>query len=131
MANTSQISDRDLIRFAHEPERRFDRIDAPPPRESEAPMRMLRSLPNPRDKSLSSLAQAWRDQLPAGLRPDALCESYPRVANRVALCWPDPALVMTLIDDLLDNRRGARKGFPQAVQRELGRLRDLATQQPR
>lgn len=50
-------------------------------------------------------------------------QGYPRVVNRLALCWNDAALTDRLLDDLLIGRRGKRKGFPGPVAEELLRLR--------
>jgi hypothetical protein len=80
---------------------------------------LLRSPPNPRDKKLSDLAQVWADRLPAAHRPLSLCLQYPRIANRLALCWADQALTEMVFSELLEDRRGNRRGFPAAVREEL------------
>jgi hypothetical protein len=131
MRFTANFRDSDLVRFAHETERRPGAELARMNNEREAAMLLLRSPPNPRDKTLSTLAQAWRDRMPAEFRPLQLCERYPRVANRLALCWGDPVLTEMLFKDLLNDRRGMklRKGFPAPVQRELLALLSLARQQ--
>ena len=131
MRFTANFRDSDLVRFAHETDRRPSADLARMGAERDAAMQLLRSAPNPRDKALSSMAQAWRDRLPAELRPTRLCESYPRVANRLALCWGDPVLTELLFRDLMNDRRGMRqrKGFPPPVQRELLALYDLAQRQ--
>lgn len=77
----------------------------------------------PQDRVLMALTVLWADQLPSTLRPDQLLECYPRVANRLALCWGDIALTNRLFEELLLDRRGGRKGFPPLVKAELGRLR--------
>jgi len=82
-------------------------------------MRLLRSAGNPRDRVLSKLAKEWCERLSPHVQTRALCERYPRIANRIALCWRDPALTLALLDQLLRDRRGGRKGFPAAVQAEL------------
>ena len=69
------------------------------------------------------MAHDWLASLPGPMRPAELCAAYPRVANRLALCWNDPALTERLLDDLLIGRRGKRKGFPASVTEELLRLR--------
>jgi hypothetical protein len=127
MSTTTQTSaaftDSDLVAFAHETDRRATR-----PTTSDASrdlaQRLLRSAPNPRDSSLSSLAQAWLDRLAPPLRPFALCERFPRIANRLALCWNDPTLTAMLFRELLTDQRGNRRGYPPEVQRELLNLRD-------
>jgi len=131
MRFTANFRDSDLARFLHETDRRPSvdavRVNA----DRDEAMQLLRSPPNPRDRSLSSLAQAWRDRLPPEQRPLQLCDRYPRVANRLALCWGDPVLTEMLFKDLLNDRRGMRlrKGFPPPVLRELLALHDLARRQ--
>jgi hypothetical protein len=76
----------------------------------------------PGPAALSSAAQRWLKELPPKLRPFELCRSFPRVANRIALCWNDLALVDTVFNELLVDRRGGREGFPSPVAAELLRL---------
>ena len=77
------------------------------------------------DLVLSNVAGEWLMSLPRPLRPAGLCVVYPRVVNRLALCWNDRALTDRLLDDLLIGRRGKRKGFPGPVAEELMRLRQF------
>jgi len=77
------------------------------------------------DLVLSRVAEVWLMSLPRLLRPAHLCVAYPRVVNRLALCWDDQSLTEHLLDDLLIGRRGNRKGFPRPVAEELMRLRRL------
>jgi hypothetical protein len=112
------FTDSDLAAFAHETDRRTDG-KRPPKADAGDVQRLLRSPGNTRDKSLSTLAQAWRERLPAALRPSALCEHYPRIANRLALCWDDATLTRKVFEDLLADRRGNRRGYPAEVRREL------------
>jgi hypothetical protein len=79
---------------------------------------------NPRDAKLSKLATNWCVRFDAEMRPVNLCRRYPRVANRLALCWEDSALTARIFQDLLVDRRGGRRGFPPEVQRELLALRE-------
>ena len=65
----------------------------------------------------------WASGLPVDLRPHQLLELYPRVANRLALCWADKVLTNRMFEDLLVDRRGGRKGFPPAVRAEILQLR--------
>ena len=93
---------------------------------------MKASLRDPMDAqapALSSVADAWAMALPPALRPVQLCSRYPRVANRLALCWPDLGLTMKLFDDLFIDRRGGRRGFPPDVKAELTKLRDRASRE--
>lgn len=75
------------------------------------------------DLVLSDQVLGWLGQLPQPVRPSALCAHYPRVANRIALCWSDPHLTEQVFDALLLSQRGKRKGFPPAVAGEMLRLR--------
>ena len=75
------------------------------------------------DRELMEHAVLWANGLPSELRPNLLLESYPRVANRLALCWPDKRLTHHLFEDLLVDNRGGRKGFPSPVSAELLQLR--------
>ncbi len=84
---------------------------------------LKRDPPKLRDHVLSALATAWLANLADGLKPKLLCERFPRVANRLALSWQDPSLANLVLDELLTDRRGGRRGFPPAVAAELSRLR--------
>lgn len=113
----------DFIPFKYEPLRRTDRIversQQDLARDKADAMRMLRGTGNPRDTTPSKLAEEWRNSLLPRLKTSELCERYPRIANRIALCWSDQALTRRLLDDLLRDRRGGREGFPAAVHAEL------------
>lgn len=85
----------------------------------------LRRAPRACDDALSGTARTWLRRLPARRRPLRLCEEFPRVANRIAWCWHDPALAEQALDDLLTDRRGGRRGFPPPIVRELQRLREF------
>lgn len=92
---------------------------------SEAGWQRLREPSRPKDLVLSPLTQAWCDSLSHEHRPTQLCALYPRVANRLALCWNDPVLVARVLNDLVLGQRRQRTGFPPAVSQELMRLRLL------
>ena len=129
MRFNAPFSDSDLARFAYETERRSR--DGPLVRSGrDLAFELLRSTPNPRDRALTSLAAAWRDAIQADRRPTQLCDQYPRVANRLALCWDDPELTERIFKDLLNSRRGShvRRGFPGPVLHELHALRQLSWQ---
>ena len=74
--------------------------------------------------ALLPATERWSESLPATLKPTNLVLSYPRVANRLAIAWQDPKAVEEVLDDVLIDRRGGRKGFPMPVQRELLRLQE-------
>lgn len=92
---------------------------------SESGWQRLREESRPQDLVLSPLAKTWCDSLSPEHRPTQLCALYPRLANRLALCWNDPALVSRVLDDLVLGRRRGRTGFPPAVSQELVNLRLL------
>ena len=89
------------------------------------PWSATRRLPRHSDEALNGTARQWLRRLLAGRRPLRLCEHYPRVANRIAWCWADLPLRAQTLDDLLEDRRGGRRGFPACMVRELQRLRDF------
>jgi hypothetical protein len=81
------------------------------------------------DHALTGTARRWLRQLPPRRRPLQLCVAHPRVANRIAWCWGDSALSTQLLEDLLVDHRGGRRGFAPQVVRELRRLREFNAQQ--
>ena len=87
-----------------------------------------RRLPRACDDAITGTTRNWLRKLPSGRRPLLLCCRFPRVANRIAWCWPDRALCDQVFDDLLVDRRGSRRGFPRGVVIELRRLRDYAAE---
>ena len=66
----------------------------------------------------------WAAAVPRELRPFALLREYPRIANLLARDWNDPGECHHYFDDLLNDRRGSRKGFPVEVLEDLLTLRD-------
>ena len=81
------------------------------------------------DFALTGTARRWLRQLPQRRRPLQLCVAHPRVANRIAWCWNDSALATQVLEDLLTDHRGGRRGFAPQVVRELRRLREFNQQQ--
>ena len=77
----------------------------------------------PVDTELSPLAEKWVLQVPSPIRPVQLCEHYPRIVNRIALCWPDRVLTAQVFETLFSLKRGGRRGFPKAIVEELTALR--------
>ncbi len=84
-----------------------------------------RRAPRLGDSNLLATARQWLRRLPARRRPTRLAAKHPRIVNRIAWCWSDPALSMQVLDDLLTDRRGGRDGFPAPIVLELRRLRRL------
>src|SRR4051794_39765435 len=85
-----------------------------------------RSATSIHDSMLSPLVPRWMESLPPDVKPRFLCKSFPRIANRLALCWADSALTVRLLDDFLTDKRGSRLGFPAKATRELSGLRQAA-----
>jgi hypothetical protein len=56
---------------------------------------------------------------------DILAERFPHVLNRLSAVWDSPNAVFALIGELLIDRRGGRRGFPEAALYELLALRRL------
>jgi hypothetical protein len=99
------------------------------PRELETRWSAMRRRPREADRCATGTTRQWVRRLPARRRPLALCALYPHVANRLAWVWPEPGLSTQLLDELLQDRRGGRRGFPASVVRELQRLREFNAQQ--
>ena len=57
----------------------------------------------------------WIASLPERVRPGALAEKFPRIANHLAATWHDPAAFHAYLRDLTEDRRGGRQGFPEDV----------------
>jgi len=85
-----------------------------------------RRKPLPTDRALSGAAMEWLVHLPPDLKPRNLAEKYPRVVNTLAEFWFDPAHRVEMLDSLLDDKRGGRRGFSLEVQAELRNLRKHA-----
>jgi hypothetical protein len=83
----------------------------------------------PEDHALGMLAIEWLKALPRRHRPEALALHFPRICNRFALLWPDPALTEAYFESLLVDRRGDRRGFPREVLTDLLRLNEYFVQQ--
>ena len=65
----------------------------------------------------------WIARLPREVQPRELLRQFPRVANALATSWYDRAAFRTCLYNLLIDRRGNRKGFPEAIVAELLALR--------
>ena len=82
-----------------------------------------RRKPVPTDRALTGAAIDWLLGLPPGLRPNAMCERFPRVVNAIAEVWARPDERRHLLDRLLTDDRGRREGFPLPVRAEIEALR--------
>jgi hypothetical protein len=84
--------------------------------------------PKPSDRALTGAAVDWVMSLPPGLRPQKLSMQYPRVANQIAEIWADTRAVRMALEELLLDRRGGRRGLPDAAQAEVRALIDHINQ---
>jgi len=73
---------------------------------------------------LNDAANTWMSEMPESVQPRQLALRYARLANRLCNVWTDPQKCERLLDDLMMDRRGGRKGFPLQVANELATLRD-------
>jgi len=83
----------------------------------------------PEDRVLSADAKAWFAGLPMAVRPIQLSRTFPRICNGLAEHWPEPERVISILDDLLLDKRGGRQGFPLPIVMEISILKEhfLAT----
>jgi len=81
-----------------------------------------RRKPMPTDRALTGAAMDWVIALPTALRPHAACEQFPRVVNAIAGAWSDATYSEQVLDHMINDYRGGRRGFPAEVQRELAAL---------
>jgi len=68
----------------------------------------------------------WVDGFPDAVRPVALLQHFPRIANVLARTWADSARLHRQLESLLVDHRRGRQGFPPEVYNELLTLRELA-----
>ena len=89
----------------------------------------LRRQDNALEEKLQPATRAWMAQLPSCLALPALGRHYPRIANRIAGLWGQPAQCARYIDELLFNDRPeGRRGFPPAVYRDIMQLKYALTE---
>ncbi len=79
---------------------------------------------SPEDVSPTADALLWFAKLPEPIRPKHLLDSFPRVLNRIAAHWAQRAECLSVLEDLLIDRRGTRSGFAPPIAEEIARLRD-------
>lgn len=81
-----------------------------------------RRKPTPTDRALTGAAMDWVIGLTPDLRPHATCEHFPRVVNAIAASWDDAPQCVRVLEQMINDYRGGRRGFPPAVQEELALL---------
>ncbi|MCW5667355.1 MAG: hypothetical protein KIT35_26255 [Piscinibacter sp.] len=84
-----------------------------------------------RDRVILSTTHLWLRNVPTPLHPKRLCRYYPHVANRLAEAWDDVERTDRLFDELLNDRRGKRRGFPERITLELQKLERFHARRPR
>jgi hypothetical protein len=84
----------------------------------------LRRAPTKDDLELNAEGQALLDSLEAGLRPNELAASFPRIVNQMARLWRRPREMDKYFDGLLVDTRGNRHGFSLKVLIELTTLKE-------
>ncbi len=93
------------------------------PTTRDAPVRLggpeHRMPPSPYDRTLTPATVNWLHALPAAVCPRETAGWFPRIANRIARFWESPAMLESMFDELLIDRRLGRKGFPPKILTEL------------
>lgn len=83
------------------------------------------------DRALTGRSMDWLAGLPEEVRPAITAQRYARVINSIAEAWPDLNERDELFENLLNDRRKGRRGFPIDVERELSALCLFASMLPR
>jgi len=83
----------------------------------------LRRMLGPADLKLQEQTYNWLLLLPTEIWPLWLIKHYPRIANQLAAVWLRRSAGEKLFAELLLDQRGARKGFPDEVSREIMALK--------
>ncbi len=78
------------------------------------------------DLVLLPLTMEWMRTLPKEIWPLQTGAAYPRILNRIAHAWAHRDEREFAFEDLLNNRRKNRRGFPQPVKEELQALQLFA-----
>jgi hypothetical protein len=91
----------------------------------------VRRKPLASDRALTGRSMKWLAELPEDLRPVVTMQRYARVINSIVDAWPDPDDRDEVFENLLNDRRKGRRGFPIDVERELSSLCLFASMLPR
>ena len=83
------------------------------------------------DRALTGRSMKWLAELPEELRPVITMQRYARVINVIVDAWPNADDRDEVFENLLNDRRKGRRGFPIDVERELSALCLFASMLPR
>jgi hypothetical protein len=83
------------------------------------------------DRALTGRSMKWLADLPEDLRPVLTMQRYARVINSIVDAWPNADDRDEVFENLLNDRRKGRRGFPIDVERELSALCLFASALPR
>ena len=83
------------------------------------------------DRALTGRSMKWLADLPEELRPVITMQRYARVINVIVDAWPNAEDRDKVFENLLNDRRKGRRGFPIDVERELSALCLFASALPR
>ena len=91
----------------------------------------VRRRPLATDRALTGRSMKWLAELSEELRPVLTMQRYARVINSIVDAWPDAERRDEVFENLLNDRRKGRRGFPIDVERELSALCLFASMLPR
>jgi hypothetical protein len=91
----------------------------------------VRRKPLATDRALTGRSMKWLAELPQDLRPLVTMQRYARVINSIVDAWPNADDRDEVFENLLNDRRRGRRGFPIDVERELSALCLFASMLPR
>jgi hypothetical protein len=94
-----------------------------PAASDEAPWFLHRRVEQPQDQFLVGDTVRLLFGMPRGIRPIQLQEQFPRIANELPMRWHNAHGIHAYLSELLEDRRGNRRGFPPLVVEELQALR--------
>jgi len=83
-----------------------------------------RRAPGKDSLELNAAAQALLASIEEPARPEELATAFPRIVNQMAALWSAPRKMNRYFEQLLTDKRGARKGFPLGILMELTTLKD-------
>ena len=82
----------------------------------------VRRQPSAKDRALTGQSLTWLAKMPEEVRPNMTVQRYPRVINALVEVWGDRDERNQAFENLLNDDRPGRRGFPLDVERELSTL---------